>query len=63
MAGFSEEKRTRLQGLAKGRFLQSSDPSIDAFLRRIRAVRGRFHVSQCMLGQTDANRTFPVVET
>ncbi len=28
-----------------------------------RAVRGRFDMSRCMLGQTDANRTFPVVET
>ncbi len=37
MAGFSKEKRERLQALAQGSFLQSSDPNVDAFLKRMEA--------------------------
>ena len=36
MPGFPPEKRARLEALAKGQFLQSSDPRIDAFLKRKR---------------------------
>lgn len=39
MAGFSEEKRARLRALAKGEFLQSSDPAVDAFLKRMEAEK------------------------
>jgi guanidinopropionase len=35
MAGFSEEKRARLRALAKGEFLQSSNPQVDSFLKRM----------------------------
>ena len=35
MAGLSAEKREKLKALAKGDFLQSSDPAIDAFLKRM----------------------------
>ena len=37
MTGFSKEKRERLQALAQGQFLQSSDPKVDAFLKRMEA--------------------------
>jgi len=39
MAGFSEEKRARLRALAKGAFLQSSDPAVDSFLKRMEAEK------------------------
>jgi guanidinopropionase len=39
MSGFSPEKRARLEALAKGEFLQSSDPRIDAFLKRMEAEK------------------------
>lgn len=35
MPGFSKEKLQRLRELAEGEFLQSSDPVVDAFLRRM----------------------------
>lgn len=37
MPGFSTEKRERLRALAEGQFLQSSDPKVDAFLKRMEA--------------------------
>lgn len=39
MAGFSKEKLERLKKLAEGEFLQSSDPQIDQFLRRMEAEK------------------------
>ena len=39
MPGFSEEKRARLRALARGEFLQSSDPAVDAFLKRMEAEK------------------------
>ena len=40
MSGLSQEKRERLKQLAKGEFLQSSDPAIDAFLKRMEEEGG-----------------------
>ena len=39
MAGFTKEKRERLEALARGEFLQSSDPAVDAFLKRMEAEK------------------------
>ena len=40
MGGVSPEKRERLKELAKGEFLQSSDPVVDAFLKRMEEEGG-----------------------
>ncbi len=39
MAGFSKEKMARLKQLAEGQFLESSNPAVDAFLKRMEAEK------------------------